>query len=59
MSKESITLSVSTSKRLSDFCRKKKIMSGERYYRVPDYNSAISLLLKEHPKKKKKTRNKR
>ena len=56
MSKVSITLSSSLSKKLTNFCKKKKIMSGEEYYKVPDYNSAISYLLDGYLKKTRKSK---
>ncbi|MFH1867775.1 MAG: hypothetical protein ABH843_02275 [Candidatus Omnitrophota bacterium] len=56
MTRDSITLSVSLSKRLKDFCLKKKITSGEKYYRVPDHNAAISFLLDEYSKNEKRRR---
>jgi hypothetical protein len=56
MSKISVTLSLSLSKKLTNFCKKRKIMSGEKYYRVPDYNSAISFLLDGYLKKMRKSK---
>jgi hypothetical protein len=51
-SRESITLSVPLHKRLKAFCIKKKIMRGEEYYKVADYNSAISFLLDAYLKRR-------
>jgi len=45
LSKESITLPASTAKKLTSFCKKHKIMQGEKYYKVPDYASGILFLL--------------
>jgi len=56
LAKESITLGLSLGKRLKDFCKKNKIMSGEKYYKVPDYNAAITFLLDEHVKQNKRQR---
>ena len=49
--KISVTLNASLRGRLSDFCAKNGIMSGEKYYRVPDFCSAISLLLDKEDKR--------
>ncbi|MFH1753969.1 MAG: hypothetical protein ABH875_07275 [Candidatus Omnitrophota bacterium] len=58
-SKKSVTLSAPLSRKLTSFCEENNIMTGEKYYRVPDYNSAIMHLLDARPKKEKKTRGKR
>lgn len=54
ISKKTITLPLALSKRLTAFCKTNKIMRGEEYYRIPDYNSAISFLLDEYSKIKTK-----
>ncbi|MBN1871059.1 MAG: hypothetical protein JW800_00640 [Candidatus Omnitrophica bacterium] len=56
MSNVTITLTAALDRRLTDFCKREKIMKGEKYYRVPDYNSAISVLLDGYLKKRKSGR---
>ncbi len=58
MSKVSVTLSVPLSRKLTGFCEENDIMTGEKYYRVPDYKTAIVHLLDEHLKRTKKVKGK-
>ena len=56
MSNVSVTLSVPLGKKLTSFCEERNIMTGEKYYRVPDYNRAIVYLLDEYKKRTKKVK---
>ena len=54
VSMQQISLYPALYKRLQKFCEKKDFVRGEDYYKVADFNTAVSFLLKEHSKKRKK-----
>ncbi|MFC1806978.1 hypothetical protein ACFL0T_01230 [Candidatus Omnitrophota bacterium] len=49
---ETIKISQLSKNRLEKLCHDKKLVTGADYYKVPDYNKAISYLLnRSQPKK--------
>ena len=48
VSRKQFSISAALSDALDKFCEKQGFMHGEEYYRVPDYNYAISFLLEEY-----------
>ena len=47
-----VWLSKSVNSELRKICEEQKLMKGEDYYMVPDYDAAVSFLLKKQSSKK-------